>query len=104
MNVTAELLVIHLQRLLYLFLEVGGWLGNGTEGRNIERAILLDGAFGKRPFPALFAHPAIHFLFPVGVIGKDSVDQLKGCGIELKYREIAKLVSVRVKELIIVDG
>ncbi len=56
------------------------------------------------PFPALGAHPALQPFFPVRLVGVNSRGQLERRRVELEDRKIAKLVSVGIEQLIVVNG
>src|SRR5947209_2256991 len=66
--------------------------------------VVSNGSIVKTPLPALGTDPTIEAGFPMCAVRVNAVYQLKSCGVELEDGKVAKLVSVGVEELVVVDS
>jgi hypothetical protein len=102
-DIASQLFVAHLGGLAHLFLEVGGRLAHLRERGHFERLIVVDSGTAELSAPALFVHPAIQLVRPVGPLGEQPLCDLESMRIKLKDRHTAELVPVGIEELIVVN-
>src|SRR5580704_14464940 len=103
MDIAPQLFIAHLRGLLDFLLEIRRRLADPGKGRHIEGAETLYSGAAQVADPPLRANPALQRVLPVGPLGMYTLCQSKGGRIELKHGQAAKLIALRIEQLVVVD-
>src|SRR5581483_3936956 len=93
-NIAAQLLVVHLQRLLHFLFEILRRLGDGGKGGSVISAVVANGRPLERSLPSLRAYPAFQAGVPLSTTCVNTVHEFKGAGFELEDGKITEQVSI----------